>query len=243
MFPARFTAKDEYAQDRFASDNVLYLPGDVPAQLPRNEQAPSWLKCLLNDVGFGILILDPDLNVCFCNDSAKAALDAAGFGGLLAGLTGTTQAAHDAIKSSGCTDLKKFFLSAKLAVKGQRKLILLGEGANQIAAALSPINLGEQYAQHGVLVTTERKTVCETISLWAYGRVQGLTSGELKVLEFLAIGQEPKEVAGSLKISLSTVRTHIRSIVSKTDSSSMRDLLLRVAKLPPIRTLPCCISE
>ena len=242
MFPARFTAQDEYAQDRFASDNVLYLPGDVPAQLPRNEQAPSWLKCLLNDVGFGILILDPDLNVCFCNDSAKAALDAAGFGRLLTIPAETTQAGQDAIKSSGCTDLKRFFSSAKLAVKGQRKLILLGEGTNQIAAALSPINLGEQYAQHGVLVTTERKTVCEAISLWAYGRVQGLTSGELKVLEFLANGQEPKQVAGSLKISLSTVRTHIRSIVSKTDSSSMRDLLLRVAKLPPIRTLPCCIT-
>jgi DNA-binding NarL/FixJ family response regulator len=243
MFPARFTAKDEYAQDRLESDIVLHLPTDQAAHLPRNNQAPGWLKCLLNDVGFGILILDPDLNVCFCNDNAKAALDAAGFGRLLTNLAETTQADHDAIKSSASSELKKFFSSAKLAVKGQRKLILLGEGTNQIAAALSPINLGEQYAQHGVLVTTERKTVCETISLWAYGRVQGLTSGELKVLEFLANCQEPKEVAGSLKISLSTVRTHIRSIVSKTDSSSMRDLLLRVAKLPPIRTLPCCINE
>jgi DNA-binding CsgD family transcriptional regulator len=241
MFPARFTAQDENAQDHTNGSIPSNLSAYLPADLPHDNKAPSWLKCLLNDVGFGILILDPELRVCFCNDSARVALMGAGFESLLRSHTEIDS--DDLEPSKDRADIKKFVSCAKLAVKGQRKLILLGEGENQVAAALSPINLGAEYSQHGVLVTTERKTVCETISLWAYGRVQGLTAGELKVLDFLANGQEPKEVASSLKISVTTVRTHIKSIISKTESSSLRDLLLRVARLPPIRTLPCCTLE
>jgi DNA-binding CsgD family transcriptional regulator len=240
MFPARFTALDEYTQERGDGGLSRNLNAYFPADLPHNNKAPSWLKCLLNDVGFGILILDPELTVCFCNDSARVAIVAAGFESLLRPVEKMASDINDSVESKDRPDVKQFLSCARLAVKGQRKLILLGEGENQIAAALSPINLGEQYSQHGVLVTTERKTVCETISLWAYGRVQGLTSGELKVLDHLATGQGPKAVADSLKISVTTVRTHIKSIISKTESSGLRDLLLKVAKLPPIRTLPCC---
>jgi hypothetical protein len=99
MFPARFTAKDEYAPDRFTSDIVLNLP--APHQAPPLQQdgeTPGWLKCPLNDVGFGILILDPDLNVCFCNDSAKTALDAAGFADLLVGPAETSKEVADSLK-------------------------------------------------------------------------------------------------------------------------------------------------
>jgi DNA-binding CsgD family transcriptional regulator len=264
MFPARFTDQDEYAPDRLgglsASLNSPVI-GAVSSHLaaatthaqfvagfPGSNQAPSWLKCLLNDVGFGILILDPELNVCFCNDSAKLALQGAGFESLLwvpgpGHLASGVTKSQITVRESDRPDIRKFLACAKLAVKGQRKLILVGEGLNQLALALSPINLGEQFPQQGVLVTTERKTVCESLSLWAYGRVQGLTAGELKVLDYLAIGQEPKEVADSLKISLTTVRTHIKAIISKTHATNLRDLLLRIAKLPPIRTLPCCSME
>jgi DNA-binding CsgD family transcriptional regulator len=235
MFQAHFTDKDYDSPARLEGE--LEIPQDRGQEkdVPSLNQAPSWLRCLLNDVGFGILILDPDLKVCFCNDIASTALEGAGFGYL-------TQAAVPIAKSAegrDPADIKKFLSFAKLAVKGQRKLLLLGQDDHQIAVALSPISLCEGFEQNGVLVTTERKTVCETLSLWAYGRVQGLTAGELKVLHSLATGHEPKVVAESLRISVTTVRTHIKSILNKTDEPSIRGLLLRVAKLPPIRTLPC----
>lgn len=241
MFPARFTDQAEYAQDHTGGSLTSNLNAYLPVDVPQNNKAPSWLKCLLNDVGFGILILDPELRACFCNDGARAALTSVGAESLLS--LDIEMESEDHAASKDRADIKQFLSYAKLAVTGQRKLVLLGQGDIQIAAALSPISLGEHYRQHGVLVTTERKTVCESISLWAYGRVQGLTAGELKVLDFLANGQEPKEVANSLKISVTTVRTHIKSIISKTASSSLRNLLLRVAKLPPIRTLSCCALE
>ncbi len=231
MFQAHFTDKAEYAPMRVGSD--------PEQEITSPNRPPSWLRGLLNDVGFGVLILDPALKVCFCNDTASAALNGAGFASLL---RPDRSGANDQAGKERA-DVKRFLGCARLAVKGQRKLLLLGHGEHQIAAAFSPINLCEDFEKNGVLVTTERKTVCETISLWAYGRVQGLTSGELKVLDFLATGQEPKAVAESLKISVTTVRTHIKSILNKTEEATIRALLLRVAKLPPIRTLPCCPQE
>jgi hypothetical protein len=227
MFQAQFSLQDEYAPARIVDDSER--------QLPNPNQAPSWLRCLLNDVGFGILILDPDLKPCFCNDTADLALRSAGYASLIEAPSAevTAQEGKDRV------DIRKFIACARLAAKGQRKLILLGHGERQIAAAFAPIHLGEEFERQGVLVTIERKTVCEVLSLWAYGRVQGLTSGELKVLDFLAKGQEPKLVATSLKISVTTVRSHIKSILNKTEEPTIRGLLLRIAKLPPIR--PCLV--
>jgi Bacterial regulatory proteins, luxR family len=201
--------------------------------------APVWLRSLLDDVGFGVLILDAQLNVCFRNEDAKATLSAIGVGDLVVGSAITISKREN--QNTSCTS--KFVINAKLAARGHRKLVIFGDRDNQVAIAMSPIQLEGQCTEFGVIVTMERKTVCETISLWAYGKVQGLTPGELKVLQQLADGQDPTAVAETLKISVTTVRTHIRSMVSKTDSSCMRSLLMKVAKLPPIRTLNGHVQE
>ena len=44
----------------------------------------------------------------------------------------------------------------------------------------------------------------------------GLTAREVEVLELLAIGRSNKDIAKVLSISLNTVATHVRSILSKT---------------------------
>jgi DNA-binding NarL/FixJ family response regulator len=44
----------------------------------------------------------------------------------------------------------------------------------------------------------------------------GLTAREVEVLRLLAIGRTNKDVALVLSISLNTVATHVRSILSKT---------------------------
>jgi hypothetical protein len=193
--------------------------------------APLWLRSLLNDVGFGVLILDPELGVCFSNEDAMAALAIIGIDthscdGKVNGLSQSNTAKEN---------LSKFLATARQAAKGQRKLVIFGDHNNQVALAMSPILLEGRPFEFGIMVTMERKTVCERSSLWAYGKVQGLTPGELKVLQQLANGEDPKLVAENLNISVTTVRTHIRSMVSKTESSCMRGLLMKVAKLPPMR--------
>ena len=206
-----------------------------PVSVP--EDAPMWLQSLLNDVGFGIIILDSRLRPFFCNDNARAAMYGVGLE-YLAELT--LHEVPDKLLSR--REAREFLQCAANAAKGQRTLILLGHAQQQFALAFSPLRLFDASEECGVLVTTERREVCEVISLWAYGRVQGMTRAEIRVLEELAAGKEPKLVAQYLNVSVTTVRTHIKSMLGKTDSSTMRDLLLKVARLPPIRPLPCAVG-
>ena len=70
----------------------------------------------------------------------------------------------------------------------------------------------------------------------AFARLYGLTGGELRVVVALAQGLGGKEAADMLGISEPTVRTHLKSIFSKTETSRQTDLLrLLQSSTPPIR--------
>jgi DNA-binding CsgD family transcriptional regulator/PAS domain-containing protein len=70
----------------------------------------------------------------------------------------------------------------------------------------------------------------------AFARLYGLTGGELRVLLALAQGLGGKEAADMLGISESTVRSHLKSMFSKTDRSRQADVLrLLQNSTPPIR--------
>ncbi|MBS2036238.1 response regulator transcription factor [bacterium] len=56
----------------------------------------------------------------------------------------------------------------------------------------------------------------------------GLTAREQKVLELLCEGSSPKDISGELKMSLSTLRTHLRNIYRKMNVSSRTQLMLKV---------------
>jgi DNA-binding CsgD family transcriptional regulator/PAS domain-containing protein len=70
----------------------------------------------------------------------------------------------------------------------------------------------------------------------AFARLYKLTGGELRVVLALAQGLGGKEAADMLGISEPTVRSHLKSIFSKTDTSRQADLLRLVQNsTPPIR--------
>jgi DNA-binding CsgD family transcriptional regulator len=50
----------------------------------------------------------------------------------------------------------------------------------------------------------------------------------------LCLGHPPAEIATLQGVALSTVRTQIANIRLKTHSASIRDLVQRVAQLPPM---------
>jgi DNA-binding CsgD family transcriptional regulator len=70
----------------------------------------------------------------------------------------------------------------------------------------------------------------------AFGRLYGLTGGELRVVLALVQGLGAKEAADMLGISESTVRTHLKHIFSKTDTARQADVVrLLQNATPPIR--------
>jgi DNA-binding NarL/FixJ family response regulator len=58
----------------------------------------------------------------------------------------------------------------------------------------------------------------------------GLSSRESQILSLLSHGMLYKEIAGSLNISINTVRTHLVSIYRKLDVRSRTDAAVRFFK-------------
>jgi DNA-binding NarL/FixJ family response regulator len=67
-----------------------------------------------------------------------------------------------------------------------------------------------------------------------FAHEHALTSAEALVLGALCQGRAPRDIAVERETRLSTVRTQIASIKSKTGACSIRELLSRVAMLPPL---------
>jgi ATP/maltotriose-dependent transcriptional regulator MalT len=55
------------------------------------------------------------------------------------------------------------------------------------------------------------------------GKVEELTQREREVLSLVAAKMSDKEIAESLSISLNTVKTHLRNILSKLHVNSRRE--------------------
>ena len=70
-----------------------------------------------------------------------------------------------------------------------------------------------------------------------FARSYGLTQTEKEVLAILRRGLSTPEIAVQLKVAVFIVRSHVRSLYSKTASSDVRELVNRVAVLPPVAPL------
>jgi DNA-binding CsgD family transcriptional regulator len=85
-----------------------------------------------------------------------------------------------------------------------------------------------------VLLVFGKRSAAETLTVDFYARSHGLTGAEMNVLKRICAGMKPKEIAREAGIAISTVRSHICSIRIKTQTDSIRELINRVAVLPPI---------
>jgi len=83
-----------------------------------------------------------------------------------------------------------------------------------------------------------RVSVSESGVFGAFARNHGLTHTEEQVLVFLCRCLSTPEIAIQMKVAVSTVRSHVRSLCAKTASSGVRELVNRVAILPPIAPSP-----
>lgn len=79
-----------------------------------------------------------------------------------------------------------------------------------------------------------RADLCEARMHALYARSCGLTETEELVLKILSRGLSTPEIAAQMKVTVSTVRSHVRSLCAKTGSSGVRELVSRLAVLPPV---------
>ena len=107
---------------------------------------------------------------------------------------------------------------------------------SQAGLALVPMGHPAEWAGRGVpvLLIACRPSLCAPLSLRFFAQTYGLTRTEEAVLADLVQGQEVEDIARQRNMAIATARSHVKQLRLKTRSGSMRELLNRLAVLPPV---------
>ena len=115
-----------------------------------------------------------------------------------------------------------------------------GPAGEAITVAVLPIadpfvpGASGQALGKAVLISLPQSSRSKDLAVQIFAREQGCTGAETAVLEALLAGQTPEAIAQAKRVALCTVRTQIGQLRLKTGSHTIRELLDRVAGLPPM---------
>ena len=211
----------------------MLMTASVPDAHARAAEAPhradesgllGLLAATLDEIDYGLLLLDRHQQVVQANHAARSELDAEHPLQLQQARL-QAQHAHDAALLRDAL--------ADVFQRGHRKLITLGQPERRVSISLVPLapdNATPTFA----LMLIGKPQVCQDLSVEAFARSHRLTPVETVVLKGLCRGARPAEIARTHNVALSTVRTHVGSIRSKTSVPSIGALVRTVSMLPPI---------
>jgi DNA-binding CsgD family transcriptional regulator len=183
--------------------------------------APGFLAGVLDEFDVGVLVIDGDGQLRHANRRARHELTADHPLQLFAGRLRAREAAdvaplHQALQAA--------------LTQGRRRLLTLDLEGEALAVAVLPVA-----EQPGLaMIMLGRRQLGDRCMLQWFASQHGLTPSEQRVLEALAEGQAPHQIASHLSVGIATVRTHIGSLRSKVGAPSIRALLHRMASLPPM---------
>lgn len=195
--------------------------------LPRDgaNGAGSELALLIDELAYGVLVTSLKNQVLHANQAARHELARKRVLGIC------NQ------QLLGCTaeDEKTLQEAVSKVAQGKRSLVTLSAADGfQLTMAVIPLRGEHATAHTRVAFMFSRASVCESLMLCFFARSHGLTATEELVLGILCQGDSAPQVAVQLKVAVSTVRSHVRSLCAKTRSSGVRELVNRVAVLPPM---------
>jgi DNA-binding CsgD family transcriptional regulator len=183
--------------------------------------ATRWLSRMLDELDYGMLLLDTQGRVLHANHAARRACADNPVLQLLGDRLQTRDSEHAPLLDE----------ALDAARHGRRKLLVLGGADDPVNVAVVPL---EAEGMRATLLMMNRRQVCEPLSLQGFARCHALTLAETRLLEGLCAGIDPRALARRHGVSLATVRTQIRCIRAKTGADSIRDLLRQLSVLPPI---------
>jgi DNA-binding CsgD family transcriptional regulator len=194
----------------------------------RSEVVPigKWLAASLDEIDYGVVLLRDASTVAHANHAARAEL--AGDHPL--------QLAGDSLRVRNGRDATALREAISAATgRGIRCMLTLGLAPRQLTVSVVPVTTHGPDAQAAALLVLEKRQVCEQLSVLGFARCHGLTSAETAVLQALCDGLDPMEIARNNGVAVCTVRSQIGSVRAKTGAGSIRELLSRIAALPPLR--------
>lgn len=201
----------------------VYAAGHAPRD--GANAAGSGLALLMDELAYGIVVTSLENRVLHANKAARLEL-----------ARGRVLAVQDQLLHCGAADNEKILQEALAKVaQGKRSLItLVAADGFRLTTAVIPLRPDHPGAAAKAALMFSRASVCDPLMLCFFARSYALTATEELVLGILCQGYSAPLAAAQLKVAVSTVRSHIRSLCAKTRSSGVRELVNRVAVLPPV---------
>lgn len=196
--------------------------GAWPSLLGADLQAS--MAGMLDEVDYGMLMVDAQGQVVYRNHAAGLQLDA----------EHPLQVGPHGIRSLLPQDQTPLLDALAAARRGLRRLLQLGEGEQRVSVAVVPLAAADVGGPTGTLLLLGKRRVCQQLSVLGFARLAGMTAAETRVLEALCAGVEPTEIARRRQVEMSTVRTQINRIREKCGAASIREVVQQVAMLPPM---------
>jgi len=184
-----------------------------------------WLSQTLDHVGRGMLLVTTGGRVLHANRLARQALDGVHAlkldqGRLRAATPQDTLALMDALDAA--------------MHRGLRRMLHLRPQPAADALTVAVLPLDAQGGGGAALVSLPQAGRTQDLAVHSFARQHGFSSAETQVLEALLAGRRPGDIAQAKGVKLSTVRTQIGQLRLKCGAHSIRELLDRVAALPPM---------
>lgn len=218
----------EAGQDLAEAPSSAWRARDMSPHGAASMAAPLMLAHLLDEVDYGMLLLNADMQVLYRNHAARSELDG----------DHPLQMVGGGLRALRAEDILPLSDALAGARRGLRRLLVLGDGEDQVTVSVVPLSGADRCdaALRGTqtLLVLGKRQVCGRLSLQGFARCANLTPAETRVLELLCSGVRPSQISKLQNVAVSTIRTQIGSIRAKTGSTSINALVRQVALLPPM---------
>ncbi len=220
----------EYTSSRMAVSETAYRG-------PERRSAGAmtvWLMRMLDEVDHGMLLLNAQGALRHANQLGRREL--------AQGLS--LQFSNGRVHSAQSGEQHILLQALVDANLGRRRLLTLGDDKQALSIAVVPLLAEDRtHGENLIVLILGRRQSCETLTIDFFARTQGLTAAEARVLQSLCDGLRPKEIARQFDVAISTIRSQISSIRTKTQTNSIRDLVGRVTTLPPMTPAMKSVTE
>ncbi|WP_280153314.1 helix-turn-helix transcriptional regulator [Piscinibacter sp. XHJ-5] len=187
-------------------------------------EAPATLLTrMLDEIDYGMLVVDSTGSLRYANQLGLREITSGGH----------LQLADGRVSAANAQEHSQLMAALFDGQRGRRRLFSLGRNGSSVSVAVVPLP-ADDGSDSLVLLVFGKCRASETLSIDFFAHSHGLTAAEQVVLKGLCAGLRPKELARQLGVAISTVRSHICNIRTKTQATSIRDLVNRIAVLPPI---------
>ncbi|WP_395055546.1 helix-turn-helix transcriptional regulator [Polaromonas sp.] len=202
-------------------------PAPLLADLELSESSADLFSTLIDVLAHGVIVVGERGQLVHANQAARAELNR----------RRVLEKVGDEVHALTPADGKTLHMALNKAVAGKRSLINVSSGGLSLMLAVVPLKPEIGAREIRIALLFSRAEVCESGMFGFFARSYGLTQTEEQVLIILCKGLSTPEIALQMKVAVSTVRSHVRSLCAKTGSSGVRELVNRVAVLPPVAPL------